>query len=96
MFALITTLLAGFVVFLKFGLLVATASIFCAYAVFAAYAYFRSWNWMKDPAVAAAIAEAAAGPRNHDRGRHRRKGSSRGFCLHPVCAPGTTQPHAAP
>ncbi len=49
-------MLAGFVVFLKFGLVVATASIFCAYAVFAAYAYFRSRNWMKDPAVAAAIA----------------------------------------
>ncbi len=57
MLALITTLLAGFVVFLRSGLVVATASIFCAYAAFAAYAYFRSRMWMKDPAVAAAISE---------------------------------------
>ena len=57
MLALITTLLAGFVIFLRSGLVVATASIFCAYAAFAAYAYFRSRMWMKDPAVAAAIAE---------------------------------------
>jgi hypothetical protein len=57
MLALITTLLAGLVVFVRSGLIVATASIFCAYAAFAAYAYFRSRMWMKDPAVAAAIAE---------------------------------------
>jgi fumarate reductase subunit C len=57
MLALITTLLAGFIVFLRSGLVVATASIFLAYAAFAAYAYFRSRMWMKDPAVAAAIAE---------------------------------------
>ena len=57
MLALITTLLAGFLVFLRSGLVVATASIFCAYAAFAAYAYFRSQMWMKGPAVAAAIAE---------------------------------------
>ena len=57
MLALIVTLLAGFVVFLRSGLVVATVSIFCAYAAFAAYAYFRSQMWMKDPATAAAIAE---------------------------------------
>jgi hypothetical protein len=57
MLALITTLSAGFVVFLRSGLVVATASIFCAYAAFVAYAYFRSRMWMKDPAVAAAIAD---------------------------------------
>ncbi len=57
MLALIITLLAGFVVFIRSGLVVATASIFCGYAAFAAYAYFRSRMWMKDPAVAAAIAE---------------------------------------
>jgi hypothetical protein len=57
MLALITTLLAGFIVFVRSGLVVATASIFCAYAAFVAYAYFRSRMWMKDPAVAAAIAE---------------------------------------
>ena len=57
MLALITTLLAGMLVFVRSGLVVATASIFCAYAAFAAYAYFRSRMWMKDPAVAAAIAE---------------------------------------
>ena len=45
MLALITTLLAGFLVFLRSGLVVATASIFCAYAAFAAYAYFRSRMW---------------------------------------------------
>ncbi len=55
MLALIMTLLAGFVVFIRSGLVVATASIFSAYAAFAAYAYFRSRMWMKDPAVAAAI-----------------------------------------
>ena len=57
MLALITTLLAGMLVFVRSGLVVATASIFCAYAAFIAYAYFRSRIWMKDPAVAAAIAE---------------------------------------
>ena len=57
MLPLITTLLTGFLVFLRSGLVVATASIFCAYAAFAAYAYFRSQMWMKDPATAAAIAE---------------------------------------
>jgi hypothetical protein len=57
MLALITTLLAGFVVFVRSGLVVATASIFCAYAAFVAYAYFRSRMWMKDPTVAAAISE---------------------------------------
>jgi len=57
MLALITTLLAGMLVFVMSGLVVATASIFCAYAAFAAYAYFRSRMWMKDPATAAAIAE---------------------------------------
>ncbi len=57
MLALITTLLAGMLVFVRSGLVVATASVFCAYAAFGAYAYFRSQMWMKDPAVAAAIAE---------------------------------------
>ena len=57
MLALITTLLAGFIVFLRAGYLAGTASIFCAAAAFAAYAYVRSRMWMKDPAVAAAIAE---------------------------------------
>ena len=57
MLALIVTLLAGMLVFVKSGLVVATASIFCAYAAFAAYAYIRFRMWMKDPAVAAAIAE---------------------------------------
>ena len=57
MLALITTLVAGLWVFMRSGLIPATASIFCGYAAFAAYAYFRSQMWMKDPAVAAAIAE---------------------------------------
>ena len=57
MLALITTLLAGFLVILRAGFVVGTVSIFCAAAAFAAYAYVRSRMWMKDPAVAAAIAE---------------------------------------
>lgn len=56
MLALMTTLLAGLLVFVRSGLIVATASIFCAFAAFAAYAYVRSRMWMKDPAVAEAIA----------------------------------------
>ncbi len=63
MLALITTLLAGFLVFLRSGFLIGTASIFCAYAAFVAYAYFRSRMWMKDPAVAAAVEEGRQPPR---------------------------------
>ncbi len=57
MLALIVTLVAGLLVFVRSGFVVATASVFCAYAAFVAYAYVRSRMWMKDPGTAAAIVE---------------------------------------
>ena len=63
MIALITTVLAGTLIFLRSGFLVGAASVICAYAAFIAYAYFRSRMWMKDPAVEAAIAEGRQPPR---------------------------------
>ncbi len=60
MLAVITTVIAGGLIFLRAGFLVATVSVFCGYAAFVAYAYVRSRMWMKDPAMEEALAAGRA------------------------------------
>lgn len=63
MLAIIVTLIAGALIFLRAGFLVATAAVFLGYAAFIAYAYVRSRMWMKDPAIAEAVAAGQELPR---------------------------------
>ena len=60
MLAIITTVIAGGLIFFRAGFLVATISVFCGYAAFVAYAYLRSRMWMNDPSVAEALAAGRA------------------------------------